>query len=196
MIERILIAGTGGQGVQVIAKLFAEAAAEEGRELIYTASYSGVQRGGDSTANLIVSDRPIGAPMILPGEITALLALSNEALTKYESYLAPGAVLILSTSSVTRKPEREDLRIETIDAAALATRAGSPRAANLAALGALLRCRPVVSPALIEKQISQVFAGKTDAVIEANRKAFRLGLEGADSSQEVLTHGSLHSVSY
>ncbi len=178
MMERILLSGTGGQGVQVIAKMLAEAIAEEEKyELIYTALYSGVQRGGDSTANLIVSDKPIGAPMIIPGEITALLAMSNAALATYESYLAPGALLLLDRSMVTDAPSRSDVQVETVDTGAIIREAGNPRAANLAALGALLKHKPVASPEKILQTIEATFAGKPPQVIESNQKALLLGMQ-------------------
>lgn len=175
MIERILLYGIGGQGVQVIAKLISEVALEEGREVVYTTSYGGQQRGGASNANLIISDQHIGAPMAISGEITIVIVMEEQGINLYESYLAPKGLMLINSSIVKIRPQRTDIKVSEIDAIGVAKEIGDERTANMVVLGALLKERPIISPALLIKQLNTVFTGKKEKLIEINKRAFEAG---------------------
>ena len=59
---KILLAGEGGQGVQTIAEVLAEAFALEGKEVSYIPAFGVEQRGTPSVAYLIVSNKEIRYP--------------------------------------------------------------------------------------------------------------------------------------
>lgn len=176
MTERILIYGIGGQGVQAMAKMICEAAAEEGSEVVYTTSYGGQKRGGASLANVIVSDRHIGAPMILPGEMSIVIVFENGGM-QYESYLEEGGLLMINSSMVTIEPKRTDIKVEKVDIMGLTREVGNEKTFNMVALGALLGLREVVNYQSISKQLQIVFAGRKAKFIPMNEEAIRKGFE-------------------
>ena len=68
-ITKIAIAGEGGQGVQMIAEILAEAANQMGKNAIYIPNFGVEQRGGVSIAFVQISDGPIGAPKFVEADI-------------------------------------------------------------------------------------------------------------------------------
>ena len=62
MINRLMIAGFGGQGVMMIGKLIGECAMEQGLNATFFPSYGAEQRGGTANCTVIQSDKMIGAP--------------------------------------------------------------------------------------------------------------------------------------
>ena len=61
MINRLMIAGFGGQGVMMIGKLIGECAMEQGLYATFFPSYGAEQRGGTANCTVIQSDRMIGS---------------------------------------------------------------------------------------------------------------------------------------
>ena len=62
MTEReLLLTGIGGQGVQLAAQVVARAAVLEARQVMLFGVYSGVMRGGNSDATVVVADEPVQA---------------------------------------------------------------------------------------------------------------------------------------
>lgn len=70
----ILLAGEGGQGVQVVAEILAKAAFREGREVSYIPNFGVEQRGGVSLAFVIIGDRPISYPKFQTADILVLFS--------------------------------------------------------------------------------------------------------------------------
>ena len=66
MEREILFTGIGGQGIQLMAKVLAQAAADEGRHTMLFGLYGGAMRGGPSDSTVVIGDGPIEAPPIVP----------------------------------------------------------------------------------------------------------------------------------
>jgi 2-oxoglutarate ferredoxin oxidoreductase subunit gamma len=64
MQSEIMFAGFGGQGILLIGKVLAHAAMEEGLEVAWVPSYGPEMRGGTAYCTVVISDRPIGSPII------------------------------------------------------------------------------------------------------------------------------------
>lgn len=184
MMERILIYGIGGQGVQAMAKMISEAAMAEGSEVVYTTSYGGQKRGGASVANVIISDRHIGAPMILPGQMSIVIVLENAGID-YERYLQSGGMLMINDSMVTKKPVRADIEVVKVDIMGLAQKIGNEKAFNMTALGALLGIRQIVSIDSILHQLELVFTGRKVKFIPMNKKAIKLGVAATKKEEKI-----------
>ena len=82
MEEMLIIAGFGGQGVQLIGKMLVEAGMEEGKEVSFLPSYGAEMRGGTSNCNVIISDEPVCSPIV--NEATCVMALNRPSLDKFE----------------------------------------------------------------------------------------------------------------
>ena len=89
---KIILAGEGGQGVQSVAEIIAEAANEQGREALYIPNFGVEQRGGVSVAYLQIGDTTIGAPKFLTGDI--VVALSDRAVHRTCQYVGPETIFV------------------------------------------------------------------------------------------------------
>ena len=87
MEEMLIIAGFGGQGVQLIGKMLVEAGMEEGKEVSFLPSYGAEMRGGTSNCNVIISDEPVCSPIV--NEATCVMALNRPSLDKFEGAVIP-----------------------------------------------------------------------------------------------------------
>ena len=95
-LVRVVLAGEGGQGVQSVAEIMAEAAYEEGKQAIYIPNFGLEQRGGVSIAFLQVSDRRIGAPKFNKADVIA--ALSQRAIARTRMYSGPDTIFMYDSS--------------------------------------------------------------------------------------------------
>ena len=74
-LVRVALAGEGGQGVQSVAEILAEAAYNENKQAIYIPNFGLEQRGGVSIAFIQVSDERIGAPKFNKADV--VIAMVN-----------------------------------------------------------------------------------------------------------------------
>src|ERR1043166_7547783 len=113
-VERaVIMTGVGGQGIQLIAKLLAQAAMREGREVLMFGIFKGTIRGGASESTVVVADRAIETPPIVPRAAKA----------------EPGGGLLVNTSLVTPPPSWPEVRRIEVAATALAAEIGQPMGA-------------------------------------------------------------------
>src|SRR5205823_11704391 len=98
MTEReLLLTGIGGQGVQLAAQVLARAAALEGRNVMLFGVYSGVMRGGNSDATVVVAEGPVQAPPIVSSAWSAI-ALHPRYWESLAPKLVDGAAVLLNSS--------------------------------------------------------------------------------------------------
>lgn len=97
-ITKIAIAGEGGQGVQMIAEILAEAANQMGKNAIYIPNFGVEQRGGVSIAFVQISDGPIGAPKFVEADI--LIPVSPRAVDRTIMHAGSDTVYIYDDSLV------------------------------------------------------------------------------------------------
>lgn len=86
--HQIVIAGFGGQGLLFSGKVLAYAGLIEGRELSWLPSYGPEMRGGTANCNVILSDAPVGSPIVNTPNV--LMVMNNPSLDKYENAVQPG----------------------------------------------------------------------------------------------------------
>lgn len=97
-VIKIAIAGEGGQGVQSIAEILAEAANEEGKNALYIPNFGVEQRGGVSIAFVQISDGDIGAPKFQKADI--LIPVSPRAVARTAMYAGKDTVYIYDNSLI------------------------------------------------------------------------------------------------
>ena len=132
----IRLAGSGGQGLITGMHILFRALALEGRRAAQSQSYEPTSRGGFCYSDLVVSED--GADYPLATKLDMVAALSQVGLDRSLTLVKPGALVIVDERLVPAPPRRGfDLHVLPISQRALAT--GSPRIANVVALGALAR---------------------------------------------------------
>ena len=74
--SQILIAGFGGQGVLFAGKFLAYKALTAGKQLSWLPSYGPEMRGGTANCSVIISDDPVGSPIITTPDCLIVMNLS------------------------------------------------------------------------------------------------------------------------
>ena len=168
----VLMAGFGGQGMLLSGKLLAHAAMEEGMEVSWLPSYGPEMRGGTANVTVCISDRPVGSPYIV--EPTALLVMNQPSLEKFGPRVKPGGLIIVNTTLVPIRADRDDCHVLYIDAGGMAQKAGTIRASNLVMLGAYVAWSKIVRKEVSIEMIKREFQAKAK-FIPANVAAFEAG---------------------
>jgi len=174
MQSEVIMAGFGGQGILLIGKMLAYAGMHEGKEVSWLPSYGPEMRGGTCNCTVVVSDKPVGSPVIRSPR--AVVAMNLPSLEKFEPDIRSGGLLLINSSLIDRGSERDDLTVIEVPANQIATNLGNPRGANMVALGAYLGATDAVSVDEVITVIRETFAAKP-AVIDVNIEALQKGYE-------------------
>jgi 2-oxoglutarate ferredoxin oxidoreductase subunit gamma len=172
MQRDVIMAGFGGQGILLIGKMLAYAGMHEGKQVSWLPSYGPEMRGGTCNCTVVVSDKPVGSPVIRSPR--AVLAMNLPSLEKFEADIRPGGLLLINSSLIDRGSERDDLTVIKVPANQVAADLGNPRGANMVALGAYLGATDAVSLDEVIEVIRETFAARP-AVIDVNIEALRTG---------------------
>lgn len=173
MTTQILIAGFGGQGVLFAGKFLAYKGMMEGRELSWLPSYGPEMRGGTANCSVILSDTPIGSPIISKPDV--LVAMNLPSLDKYESAVAPGGKIFVDSTLIGRKVEREDVDVYYIPATEMAKSEGISTLANMIMMGKLIKECDTISYDYLEDTLKKVVSAKRANLLEVNKKAIDMG---------------------
>jgi len=177
MLEMLLVAGFGGQGVLRIGQMICYAGIDEGREVSWYPSYGSAMRGGTANCSVVVSDEQVPSPVISPGEATALIAMNQPSLDSFESMLAPGGCLLINSSLIKGNPKRDDLKIYHVPANDIAVEEGNPLGANMVALGAYAAVSGTVELETLFKIVDKTFVDKKAKYAAVNKKLLRRGYD-------------------
>lgn len=177
---RIVLAGEGGQGVQSVAEIIAEAAYEEGKQALYIPNFGVEQRGGVSVAYVQISDEHIGSPKFQTGDI--VVALSDRAVHRTRQYVGPKTTFVYDSGI--KGLEKGDLpenaaRVLAIPAIESAKSEFHPRVFNIIIMGAVVGATKVISlqraKAAIEKKLGYKFE-KQPELRDLNFRAMERGV--------------------
>ena len=171
-MDRITIAGFGGQGVLSLGQFIAYSAMYEGKEVSWLPSYGPEMRGGTANCSVCVDDKPIASPII--GNPDTLIAMNKPSLDKFIDKVRPGGTIIVNSSLIEDKITRTDVNVLYVDANALAIQAGNQKTANIVIFGAYVKLTGTLNKENAINTISKIFA-KKPKVIPANISAFELG---------------------
>ena len=178
--EEIIIAGFGGQGIIMTGKLLAQAAMKAGKEVTYIPSYGAEVRGGTANCMVIIADGPIACPVV--GRADSLIVMNRASLDKFSPRLKNGGLLVLNSSLIDSWPgTKSTIDVIAVPADQLAGELGSPRVANLVALGAYLQRRGLLTADVAASALPDVFAERHHKMLPLNSKALYRGAEFAKS---------------
>ena len=172
---QILIAGFGGQGILFAGKFLAYKGLMENMQVSWLPSYGPEMRGGTANCNVIVSDLPIGSPIVTAPDV--LIAMNLPSLQKYIDTVVPGGQIYLDSSLIDTKIEREDVTVFPIPATQMAKENGIDSLANMIIVGHLLQNHPDLSFEGTNDVVQQLVPPKKAALLDLNRKALSLGKE-------------------
>ena len=173
--HEIIIAGFGGQGLLFAGKVLAYAGLLEKRQLSWLPSYGPEMRGGTANCNVILSDSPVGSPIVQHPNV--LIVMNTPSLDKYEKEVVPGGKIFLDSSLITRKVERKDVDVYYVPATRMASDMGTPGLANMVLLGMVIRETGCVKPETVDEALRHVIPARKANLFDFNMKAVQAGRE-------------------
>lgn len=169
----IILAGFGGQGILSAGKFIAEAALMEGREVSWFPSYGPEMRGGTANCSVVISDEPIGSPVINDADV--LIAMNGPSLDKFVRQVKPGGLIIVDSALVKTSPGRSDVRFFAIPASTMASEKGNMNFASIILLGCLTRQTGAIRRESFEAALTDTLAKRLHHLIPAEMAAFDEG---------------------
>lgn len=175
MTTNILLAGFGGQGILFAGKFLAYKALTEGRELSWLPSYGPEMRGGTANCSVILSDEPIGSPIV--SEPDVLVAMNLPSLEKYEDSVVSGGMIFADSTLIERKVQRNDVKTFYVPSTSLAQQIGAPTLANMIMVGKLIKETGAVSYDNLEEALKKVVSSRHRDLFDINLRAINKGYE-------------------
>ncbi len=173
----VLLAGLGGQGVQMAGDILAQACTLAGRRASVLPSYGAEARGTLIRTEVVISDEEIIYPGVLEPDL--FVAFSQEAYDYFLPLTGPETVIFYDSASVVPKELGDggprQYAIPAMDAAA---EAGNPKAANMVMLGALASASDLVP----EEAAKQILFERSGSRAETSVRALEKGVELATRS--------------
>ena len=173
MTYETIMAGFGGQGLLFSGKVLAHAALIEGKELSWLPSYGPEMRGGTCNCSVIVSDDPVGSPIIAHPNV--LMAMNEPSLDKFEDAVTPGGTVFVDSSLIARKVARADVEAVYIPATQMAKEMGAVSLANMVILGAIVQKLRCVRPETLTAALRETISARKADLLDLNLKAVALG---------------------
>jgi 2-oxoglutarate ferredoxin oxidoreductase subunit gamma len=175
MLEEVIIAGFGGQGVMLMGRLLAYAGMLEGKNVAWMPSYGPEMRGGTANCTVIISSEEIASPVVpYPRSI---IVMNKPSLDKFEPTVQKDGLIIINESLIDQKVKRDDVSIVSVLANDIANELGNLKVANMVVLGAYVKKSEVVKLETIFKALEKVLAGRNQKLIDLNKKALKQGEE-------------------
>ncbi|HJL54169.1 MAG TPA: 2-oxoacid:acceptor oxidoreductase family protein [Arenicellales bacterium] len=177
----IRFSGSGGQGLQLAAKILGERLSAEQRYVAISQGYEPTSRGGLSRADLVVSDSGETAyPLV--AKLDYLVILDQIAVPASRGFIQSDTLVIADSERVTEPPtDAEKCLMLPLIKEALA--AGTIRAVNIVSLGALISCSGICDPKALTDQIRNSVPQRfVDMNIDAFDRGYQLGVQETASA--------------
>lgn len=175
MIEELIIAGFGGQGVLSMGMTLAYAGMLEEKEISWMPSYGPEMRGGTANCIAIISDNKISSPII--SKFDSAIVLNQPSMEKFESKIKPGGFLLYESSNILKPSTRTDIEIIGIPAATEAVKMKNSKTLNMIMLGAYLERKPVVKIESVMEALKKVLPERYHNLLPINKAALERGTE-------------------
>lgn len=170
---QILIAGFGGQGILFAGKFLANKGLMENLQVSWLPSYGPEMRGGTANCNVILSEQPIGSPIVTTPDV--LIAMNLPSLQKYVNTVASGGQIYVDSSLVAQKVERSDVDVFYVPATHMAKEHEISTLANMILMGHVLENHPELSFEGTEEVVKKLVPPAKAALLELNMKALQMG---------------------
>lgn len=186
----IKLSGVGGQGILSIATVIGQAATASGIYLKQAEVHGMSQRGGDVQSDLRLNTEPIFSDQIPLGGADIILSMEPMEALRYLPWLAPEGIIITSSRPLVNIPNYPDQtallaelaaqpRVVSVDIEESAREAGVPKSANMVLLGMAASYISLLPADVLREAISSIFTPKGESIVQANLKAFDLGLDNS-----------------
>ncbi len=173
MEQRIIIAGSGGQGILFLGKVIAHSAMKQGKEVTWFPSYGAEMRGGTANCMVVISDELIGSPIVKNADY--VIALNEASYKKFIERVIPGGCLIYDASLIKNSEFKKHIKFYPINASQEAAQIANPKLANMILLGAFIKISNCISIDKVIATIEETIPPKRKEMIEVNKKLILRG---------------------
>lgn len=173
MEYRIIISGTGGQGVISAGEILSEALFKAGYEVVNTRSYGAEARGGSARSEVIVSDEEINDLEIREANI--LVLMSSPAYRVLIEKAEKQALIFVEKqilADLSDKDFKDDVSLFEISAYETAVSIGNPIVANMVFLGALIKKTGLLTLEKLEETVRSLIP---PSALDINIRAVKAG---------------------
>ena len=187
-VKNILIAGVGGQGTILAARVLSRLLLNRGYDLKVSEIHGMSQRGG-SVVTQVRYGEAVAAPIIAQGSADYILAFEKLEALRMAPYLKRGGTLIANDRGIDPMPvtlglaayptdieeffAKTDAKVLLFDAFAQAQAAGNSRALNMVLLGAWT----ATAGFPVEEGLAVLKETVPQKLLAVNEKAFRSGYQ-------------------
>ena len=176
MLEKVIIAGAGGQGIMLLGKVLAESAMRLDKHVTWLPSYGAEVRGGTAHCMIIISDVEIGSPYI--DKADTLIIMNEPSLKKFKNRIKNAGLLIVNSSLAGNfKDIDKKAHIIKHPFTDLAMGLGNIKVANMIALGCFINQKNIVDAQSVSGVIQAIAPEDKKNLIEINQKALTEGLK-------------------
>ena len=174
MTNEFLIAGFGGQGLLFAGKFLVNKGMMDGKEVSWLPSYGPEMRGGTAHCSVIISDEPVGSPIVSKPNV--LMVMNLPSLDKYENDVKAGGKIFVDSSLIGRKVERTDVDVHYVPATQLASDNGLTGLANMILIGKLMKeLGQFDDEEAVAASLKKVVSVKHPEMYDKNLSALKLG---------------------
>ncbi|MBQ3104513.1 MAG: 2-oxoacid:acceptor oxidoreductase family protein [Lachnospiraceae bacterium] len=175
MTHQILIAGFGGQGVLFAGKFLAYKGMVEDKNISWLPSYGPEMRGGTANCSVVLSDMPVGSPIITAPDV--LVAMNLPSLQKFVDAVVPGGKIFIDSTLIEAKVERTDVEVFYIPATQMAKDAGFSTLANMILMGKVIKETGAVRFDNNLETLKSFIPAKKEKLIDINCQALQAGYD-------------------
>ncbi|MBN2040678.1 MAG: 2-oxoacid:acceptor oxidoreductase family protein [Spirochaetes bacterium] len=175
MITKILLAGSGGQGVLTVGNILGNAAMLENNYSTYLPAYGAAMRGGTANCTVCISDSEIASPVASSPDI--LVAFNQPSVLKFINRLEPGDQMIYNSSIIDTVPIRGDLEIFPVPGNEVAIELGNERSANMVIFGAFIKLTNTVKLETVFESIDILMGAKKKKLATESKKILQEGYD-------------------
>lgn len=168
-----LFAGFGGQGILFSGKFLAYKGLMAGKNVSWLPSYGPEMRGGTASCSVVLSETPIGSPVVSNPDV--LIAMNLPSLDRYENSVAPGGTIFVDSTLIERKVQRQDVTVYYVPATQMASDNNMPTLANMILMGKVLAVLGENDPQQIENALKKVISAKHSDMLGVNLTALEMG---------------------
>ena len=173
--KQFLLSGFGGQGILFAGKLLAYKGLNAGKNVSWLPSYGPEMRGGTASCSVIISDEPVGSPIVSNPDI--LVAMNLPSLDRFESSVVPGGIIFADSTLIERRVARDDVTTYYVPATKLASDNKTPTLANMILMGKILKVLDDFDDESVYAALGKVISAKHADMLEVNKKAMQIGAD-------------------
>jgi 2-oxoglutarate ferredoxin oxidoreductase subunit gamma len=175
MMDKILLAGFGGQGIMFLGKVMAYAGMLNHREVCWIPSYGPEMRGGTANCSVMIANEEIYSPVIEVAD--AGIVLNQPSYEKFVSRIKPGGVLVVNSSLISLGSQRPDIHLIDIPAGQIANQLGNDHLANMVCLGAIISKLALIDMETVQQAMQFLIGKKKPELLALNLSAICKGIE-------------------